>query len=151
MKKTTLWKEALPVVFLIFMTLITATLSAQERIATVTRDASSVLDLSSTTQGLLAARMTACQKTVIVATADGFLVYDTSLRLLSCYNSTTLEWNTAAVTSSDRLKFKIIKSADVLAIVLAAEKTAGDNTKCLLDFQTLYKINAAINANLPMN
>lgn len=88
MEKTTLWKEVLPVFLLIFMTLITATLSAQVGKGTVTPDASYVLDVSSITQGLLAARMTSCQKTVIVAPTDGLLIYDTTLRLLSRYNST---------------------------------------------------------------
>jgi hypothetical protein len=90
-------------------------------------------------------------KAAIAAPADGLIVYDTTLKALSCYNSTST-WNTIAGSSggsSDRLKFKRIKS-DVLATILAAEKTAGGNTKYLLDSQTLYEINGTINVDLPI-
>jgi hypothetical protein len=48
--------------FLVFMMLNVAPLFAQVGIGTVTPDASSVLDVSSTTQGMLAPRMTSTQK-----------------------------------------------------------------------------------------
>ena len=52
--------------------------------------------------------------------------------------------------ANGRLKFKRIKSTDVLATVLAAEKTAGGNTKYLLDPGTLYEINGTILVDLPI-
>jgi hypothetical protein len=150
MKKTTLLKSTLPVLILIFMMLITATLSAQVGIGTVTPEPSSMLDVSSTTQGMLAPRMTTTQKNAIVLPADGLMVYDTTLKALSYYNSTAAGWSTLSGSTTDRTKFKRIKSTDVLATVLAAEKTAGGNTKYLLDSQTLYEINGTINLDLPI-
>jgi hypothetical protein len=150
MKKTTLLNNALPVFLFVFMMLSVAPLSAQVGIGTVTPDASSVLDISSTTQGMLAPRMTSTQKAAIVSPTDGLMVYDTTLKSICYYNSSTSGWNTISGTSSDRLKFKRIKSTDVLATVLAAEKTAGGNTKYLLDSQTFYEINGIINLDLPI-
>jgi hypothetical protein len=51
--------------------------SAQVGIGTTTPNASSVLDISSTTAGLLAPRMTAAQKTAIATPANGLLIYQT--------------------------------------------------------------------------
>ena len=151
MKKTTLLNNSLPVLTLFFMMLISATSFAQVGIGTVTPDASSVLDVSSTTQGMLAPRMTTTQRMAIVSPADGLMVYDTTLKVLSYYNSSSSGWNTIAGGSGDRIKFKRIKSTDVLATVLAAEKTAGGNTKYLLDSQTLYEINGTVNVDLPID
>ncbi|MBX9887858.1 MAG: hypothetical protein K2Y30_07995 [Flavobacteriaceae bacterium] len=151
MKKTTSLNNALPVFLFIFMMLITASLTAQVGIGTVTPDASSVLDVSSTTQGMLAPRMTTTQKNAIAAPADGLMVYDLTLKSLSYFNSSSASWNSISGNSSDRLKFKRIKSTDVLATVLAAEKTAGGNTKYLLNSETLYEINGTINVDLPID
>lgn len=123
---------------------------AQVGVGTITPDASSVLDVSSTTQGMLPPRMTTAQKNAIVSPADGLLVYDTTLKTLSCYNSSISGWNTVSGNSSNRLNYKIIKSTDVLATVLAAEKAAGGNNKYLLDSQTLYEINGTVNVDLPI-
>jgi hypothetical protein len=151
MKKTTLFKSALPVLILVFMMLITANLSAQVGIGTITPDASSMLDISSTTQGMLAPRMTTTQKNAIVAPADGLMVYDTTLKAISYYNSGSSSWNSVSGSSASRTKYKIIKSTDVLATVLAAEKTAGGNTKYLLDSETLYEINGTVVVDLPID
>lgn len=50
---------------------------AQTGIGTTTPDASAKLEISSTSKGLLAPRMTAAQKTAIVSPATGLLVYQT--------------------------------------------------------------------------
>ena len=50
---------------------------AQTGIGTTTPDASAKLEISSTSKGLLAPRMTAAQKTAIVSPANGLLVYQT--------------------------------------------------------------------------
>ena len=150
MKKTTYLRNNLSVFALVFMMLITANVLAQVGIGTVTPDASSMLDISSTTQGMLAPRMTTAQKAAIVSPADGLMVYDTTLKSLSYYNSGTASWSTISGNSNGRAKYKLIKSTDVLATVLAAEKTAGGNAKYLLDSQTLYEINGTINVDLPI-
>jgi len=57
--------------------LVTTGVYAQTGIGTTTPDASAKLDISSTTKGLLAPRMTAAQKTAISLPATGLLVYQT--------------------------------------------------------------------------
>jgi hypothetical protein len=52
-------------------------LRAQVGVGTTTPDASSVLDVSSTTAGLLAPRMTQAQKNAIAAPATGLFIYQT--------------------------------------------------------------------------
>lgn len=135
---------------LLLMT-ITSTISAQVGIGTITPHASSVLDVSSTTQGMLAPRMTTAQRTAIVSPADGLMVYDTDLKSLFHYNSSITSWNVINSGTNGRLKFKRIKSTDVLATVLAAEKTAGGSTKYLLDTSTYYEINGSVNFDLPID
>lgn len=136
---------------LLFFMIMTATISAQVGVGTITPDASSVLDVSSTTQGMLAPRMTTAQKNAISSPADGLLVYDTDLKAFCNFNSTTNSWTVIGANSSQRNKFKRIRSTDALATVLAAEKAAGGNTKYLLDSETLYEINGAINVDLPID
>jgi C1q domain len=55
-------------------------------IGTNTPAASAQLDISSTTRGLLAPRMTTTQRNAIVSPAKGLLVYDTDLNALYHYN-----------------------------------------------------------------
>lgn len=62
--------------FLIFVFL-SFSIKAQTGIGTTTPDASAKLDVSSTTKGLLAPRMTAAQKTAISLPANGLLIYQT--------------------------------------------------------------------------
>ncbi|TDD78539.1 hypothetical protein [Flavobacterium caseinilyticum] len=136
--------------FMLLLMTITSTISAQVGIGTITPHASSVLDVSSTTQGMLAPRMTTAQRTAIVSPADGLMVYDTDLKSLFHYNSSITSWNVINSGTNGRLKFKRIKSTDVLATVLNAEKTAGGGTKYLLDAGTLYEINGQILLDLPI-
>lgn len=135
---------------LLFGMLITTNVFAQVGIGTVTPDASSILDISSTSQGLLTPRMTTAQRTAITAPADGLIVYDTELKSFYHYNSTATSWNSMSSDANGRLKFKRIKSTDVLATVLAAEKEAGGGSKYLLDAYTLYEINGTINVDFPI-
>jgi hypothetical protein len=53
--------------------------------------ASAMLELVSTTKGLLSTRMTTIQKNAIVSPAAGLVVYDTTTNKLCCYNGTI--WN----------------------------------------------------------
>ncbi|HSN48669.1 MAG TPA: hypothetical protein VLR29_07905, partial [Flavobacterium sp.] len=104
--------------------------------------------ISSTTQGMLAPRMTTAQRIAIASPANGLMVYDTDVKALHYYNATA--WIKMFGDTDGRLKFKRIKSTDVLATVLAAEKAAGGDTKYLLDSGTLYEINGTIAVDLPM-
>ncbi|OAB28149.1 hypothetical protein SAMN05444395_1036 [Flavobacterium fryxellicola] len=135
---------------LLFFMIITTNVFGQVGIGTITPNASSVLDVSSTTQGMLTPRMTTVQRTAISSPADGLMVYDTDLKSFFHYNTAIASWNVINSATTGRSKFKRIKSTDVLATVLAAEKTAGGGSKYLLDSETLYEINGAINVDLPI-
>lgn len=126
------------------------TINAQVGIGTANPDASSMLDISSTTTGFLTPRMTTTERNTIASPADGLIVYDLTLKSFYYYNAGTSLWTVINSGANGRLNFKRIKSTDVLATVLAAEKTAGSNTKYLLDPSTLYEINGTINVDLPI-
>src|SRR5436190_16560107 len=51
-----------------------------------TAHASAILDVKSTTKGILAPRMTTVQRTAIGTPAAGLLVYDTNTNSYWCYN-----------------------------------------------------------------
>ncbi len=145
-------KSTLKSVFLIVLISILGniTSNAQVGIGTVTPNASSILDVTSTTKGMLTPRMTTAQKTAIVTPTDGLIVYDTDLKSFYYYNSTTSLWVKINSEADGRLKYKLIKSTDVLATVLATELAAGGGTKYLLDTGTLYEINGTIVFNFPI-
>ena len=150
MKKHYFTKKVLLACLLFFMT-ITTNVFAQVGIGTITPNASSVLDVSSTTQGMLTPRMTTAQRVAIVSPADGLMVYDTDLKSFYHYNSSISSWNVINSGSTGRLKFKRIKSTDVLSTVLAAEKAAGGNLKYVLDATTYYEINGTIILDFPVD
>ena len=58
--------------------LISASTYAQVGVGTITPDASSMMDVSSTNKGMLAPRMTTAQRVAIASPANGLLVYDTT-------------------------------------------------------------------------
>ncbi len=58
-------------------------------IGTASPDVSALLDLTSTTRGLLPPRMTTTQKNAIATPATGLIIYDTTLNLLQIYNGST--------------------------------------------------------------
>ena len=120
---------------------------SQVGINTTSPDASSALDITSTTQGVLAPRMTTAQKLAITSPANGLLVYDTNFKEYSYYDLPASTWINI---KQGRSKFKRIKSTDVLANVLASELAAGGGAKYLLDAQTLYEINGTILLNFPI-
>lgn len=120
---------------------------AQVGVGTITPDASSVLDVSSTTQGMLTPRMTTAQKNAIASPADGLMVYDTDLKAFCYYNQSVTAWTQMNSATTGRLKFKRIKSTDVLATVLATELANGGGSKYLLDSTTYYEINGTISVD----
>jgi hypothetical protein len=150
MKKNYSAKKVLQACLLFFMIVITTNMFAQVGIGTTTPNASSILDLTSSTQGLLTPRMTTVQRIAIATPADGLMVYDTDLKSFYHYGTGTNAWSVLNSGANGRLKFKRIKSTDVLATVLAAEKTAGSATKYKLDTETLYEINGTVMLDLPI-
>lgn len=122
-------------------------MNGQVGINTTTPHASSILDITSTTQGILTPRMTTTQKLAITSPANGLMVYDTDLKNYSYYDLAATTWVNMA---QGRTKFKRIKATDVLATVLAAELAAGGGSKYLLDTNTLYEINGTVVVNFPI-
>ena len=124
-----------------------------------TVDASAAFEIQSgsSKKGLLTPRMKTAERLSIVTPADGLIVYDTDLKSFYYYKTditgppaVPATWNRMTSEATGRLNFKRIKSTDVLATVLAAEKTAGGNAKYLLDPNTYYEINGTINLDLPI-
>ena len=74
---------------LFFFFAISQFMSAQVGIGTTNPDASSILDLTSSSQGLLAPRMTTVQRDAIISPAVGLLIYNTST---SHFNYFDLVW-----------------------------------------------------------
>ncbi|MBG6060363.1 hypothetical protein IWX83_000126 [Flavobacterium sp. CG_9.1] len=149
MKKNYATTKVLQACLLFFM-IITTNVFGQVGIGTITPNASSVLDVSSTTQGMLTPRMTTAQRTAIASPADGLMVYDIDLKSFYHYNSAITSWNVINSATTGRLKFKRIKSSDVLATVLATELAAGSGIKYVLDSGTYYEINGTIIVNFPI-
>ncbi|AEW85491.1 hypothetical protein [Flavobacterium columnare] len=148
MKKSKTPKKTL-LSYLLFL-LLTTSFFAQVGIGTVTPDASSILDVVSNDRGVLTPRMTTAQKMAIVNPSNGLIVYDTDLKSFYFYDTTSVNWVRVNTNSDGRLKYKLIKSTDVLATVLADELAAGGGAKYLLDSGTLYEINGTINLNYPI-
>ena len=129
---------------LFFLLLSTANVFSQVGIGTVAPETSSMLDVSSTTKGMLTPRMTTAQRAAIVSPADGLMVYDTDLKAFHYYNSSTVVWTVVNSASTGRLKFKRIRSGDALATVLASELAAGGGNKYILESTTHYEINGSV-------
>ncbi|MDI1255559.1 MAG: hypothetical protein PSV16_05615 [Flavobacterium sp.] len=137
-------------IILCFLLLSACVMNAQVGIGTITPDASSILEIKSTTQGLLTPRMTTVQRNAIATPSNGLMVFDTNMGSFYYYDTLVVGWVKLSGDKEWRLKYKLIKSTDVLATVLAAEKVAGSNTKYLLDTNTYYEINGTINVDLPI-
>jgi hypothetical protein len=74
----------------LWVTLFSFSTSAQVGIGTTNPDTSSMLDIQSTTTGVLIPRMTTAQRTVISSPANGLLVFDTTTNSFWFY---TTSWN----------------------------------------------------------
>ena len=61
-------------------------------VGTTTPDASAILDVTSTSKGVLVPRLTTAARLAIASPAQGLLVYDTNLGCFYYYNSTTSAW-----------------------------------------------------------
>ena len=107
---------------------------AQIGVGTITPNASAMLDISSTTKGLLAPRMTTVQKNAIATPASGLLVYDTDLAKFNYYNGSTwiiIEANTG------RDDYVLVKSL--------VDFPAPVSNVITLQSGVLYEINGIIN------
>ena len=78
--------------------LLTATTQAQVGVGTTTPDASSALDITSTTKGLLIPRMTETQRDAISSPATGLMIYQTD-GTVGFYYYNGSSWSEVAATS----------------------------------------------------
>lgn len=69
-------------------------------IGTNTPDASSMLEVQSTTQGVLVPRMTTAQRLAITTPANGLLVYDTNFDCFFYYIAATTTWQNMCTSTS---------------------------------------------------
>ncbi|HBR53903.1 MAG TPA: hypothetical protein DEA82_06845 [Flavobacteriaceae bacterium] len=120
---------------------------AQVGIGTTTPEPSSILDISSEEQGLLAPRMTTAQRNAITTPANSLLVFDTTLDAFYYYNTATTSWLPLSSGAAERNNFKLVKSAADLAPELAA----GGGSSYLLDENTYYEINGTIALTAPID
>lgn len=133
---------------LLFFFFLTILANAQVGIGTVTPNASSVLDIASTTQGILVPRMTTVERNAISSPAESLLVFDSTLKSFYYYNLATTSWiKLADDGSGTRNNYKLIKSAADLAPELAA----GGGSSYLLTTTTFYEINGTITLAVPIN
>ncbi|MBD0831783.1 hypothetical protein [Aestuariibaculum sediminum] len=121
--------------------LVSCVVHAQVGIGTTNPDPSSVLDISSTSQGILVPRMTTAERIAINNPATGLLVYDTSLGEFAYSNDGS--WSTlgnakSANQTTSKTGWVALKDADyslTLAGITVNESTEPTNfTNIDLDF-----------------
>ena len=122
--------------------LLSTNIYAQVGIGTLTPNASAMLDVESTTKGLLTPRMTSAERTAISNPANGLLVYDTTENAFYFYKAST--WT--KLDSKVRDNYKLIKSADDLSAELA---DGGSSYKLMSN--TFYEINGTITLAAPID
>jgi len=121
---------------LVCLNLLVFTSSSQVGIGTVVPDPSSMLDVSSTSQGILTPRMSTAQRTAISDPANGLLVYDLNERAFYFYEGDTEEWVKLNSSLEKRDNFVLVKSE--------ADFPAPSGGVITLDTNTYYEINGTI-------
>ncbi|WP_418512046.1 hypothetical protein [Corallibacter sp.] len=117
---------------------------SQVGIGTTSPDESALLDVSSTTQGLLAPRMSTAQRLAITDPAKGLLVFDNNESVFYFYDGT--RW-LPVKGAEKRDNYKLVKSvAD-----LADELVVGGGSKYILNSDYMYEINGTILFDFPID
>ncbi len=131
----------------LMLLLFSLNVSSQVGIGNTNPDASSALDIKSTSQGLLTPRMTTVQRTAITAPANSLLVYDTDLKSFYYYDSTALpapgKWVKINSTSNQRDNYVLVKSVNDFPAVVGGKITLLSNT--------YYEINGTITLTAPID
>ena len=127
---------------LLLSLLMTVCSYAQVGIGTVTPDASSMLDITSDSQGLLAPRMTTTQRNAIATPAEGLLVFDIEEDAFYYYDTAGTRWVKLITDSVERDNYVLVKSA--------ADFPAPSGGKITLVENTLYEINGLITLTVPI-
>lgn len=116
---------------------------AQVGIGTITPDASSVLDVESSTGGVLLPRMTTAERTAIENPANGLTIFDTDTQHYYYYNTASTDWESLNSSRSKRDNFVLVKSQSDFPPASAGTIT--------LDANTYYEINGIVVLDTPIN
>ncbi len=130
-------------IFLFISIVFSYSLVAQVGIGTTSPDSSSILDITSTSQGILTPRMTTAQRLAIVSPAQGLLVYDIDEQSYYYYDT---QWQQLS-SNNKRVNYKLVQSIDDLS----DELVAGGGAEYLLNTNFLYEINGLISFDFPIN
>lgn len=132
---------------LTFLILLILGFSAQGQIGinNTNPDASSIMDITSTTKGLLLPRMTTVQRTAISAPANSLMVYDTTLKAYYYYDAASTSWIKINSSTDKRNNYVLVKSVSDLP--------APSGGKITLNSNTYYEINGtiALTASIDLN
>ncbi len=131
------------VLLLIFISIIAMPMNSQIGIGNTSPDPTSILDITSTTQGMLAPRMTTAQRTAITTPANSLMVYDTTLKAFYYYDTTTTTWVKINSASDKRNNYVLVKSA--------ADFPTPASGKITLLSNTYYEINGTITLTVPID
>ncbi len=121
---------------LLLFLLLTTTLYSQVGIGTTTPNLSSILDVTSTTNGILVPRLTSAQRVAIVTPAQSLMVYDTDVDLYYYFSVLNNSWTAINVGS--------IKNIAATSYTLSAV----DNGR-ILDFSATTSITLTVPNTLP--
>ncbi len=109
---------------------------AQVGIGTTSPNQSSILDVTSTTQGLLAPRMTTIQRNAISTPAEGLLVFDVDLDSFYYYDFDSSSWKEILADTIRRDNYVLVKSEADFPTAVSSTITLNENV--------LYEINGNI-------
>ena len=113
----------------------------QVGIGNTSPDPSSILDITSTTQGLLPPRMTTVQRIAIASPVEGLVVFDTDKDAFYFHDGS----NWTPIERRDN--YKLVKDISDLS----DELTAGGGAMYLLNTNYLYEINGRILVDFPID
>ncbi|UMB53430.1 cell wall anchor protein [Lutibacter sp. A64] len=130
-------KDLLIVMLLIFVNL---SIFSQIGIGTTNPHVSSVLDMTSTTQGVLTPRMTSAQRLAILSPIEGLLVFDNEEDAFYYYNGSVWVKLEGAI---QRDNYKLVKDISDLADELSG-------SKYVLSDSYTYEINGKITFDYPV-
>lgn len=120
--RTIVYKAVVFPFLTLFITLISINAKAQSMgisSSSITPDASSILELRTTSKGFLIPRMTQTQRDAIISPATGLMIYNTSTNTFNFYNGTG--WT--ALTSGTAGTVSSVTSADANATVATTTTT----------------------------
>lgn len=100
-------------ILLVLLLMITAVVSAQIGIGTLTPDFSSVLELKSNEKGFLMPRMTTSERNLITPAATGLLIYNTETAAFNFYDGSIWKDIVPASTSNNAISYSVDASGDV--------------------------------------